>query len=176
MIGFNSSATPFEVSCLFVSSPALEAIQIYNGDDLLGSFNGILKLRAGENVRLSYVEDDPDVIRIDFVDGENVQKVDECENAIPIHPPIRTINGIGPDENGNFTIDGGKCISIDTVVGLLKLIDLCSSSCCGCSELEVLMSGIKQVEDAITQIRSQINTGVLSQNEMIIKLVERIGR
>lgn len=174
VVGFDPIATPFEVSALFISSPALEAVEIYNGGSLLDRFSRVLKLRAGENIRLSLVDDDPNVIRIDAIPGENLIEPDQCENAVPLPPCIRTINGQPPDENGNFTIDGGKCIDVQATPGLIVLKDLCSQSCCGCSELEALVAGLSSLETQIASLRTQISSVVGQQTQMLSNLVSNL--
>ena len=173
---FDEKATPFEVSALFISSPAVEAVEIYSGSTLVKRFDRIVKLRAGENIRISLVDDDPDTIRIDAISGENLIKPEDCENAPPIPSCIRTINNQPPDENGNFNIDGGKCIDAETTPGLIVLRDLCSQSCCGCSELAELVAGLQSVEGQITQLESQMRSSVVQQTVMIANLVASINQ
>lgn len=173
-LSFEVGSTPFEVSALFISTPALEAIEVYNGTTLLGRFSTILKLRAGENIRLSYVDDDPDVIRIDAIDGLNLTNPGDCANAIAIPPCIRTINDIPPDDNGNFNLDGGQCINVDVEVGTISLVDLCSQSCCGCTELETLLTGLQGVEQQVTAFRTQMTDVVGQQTTMIANLAANI--
>lgn len=173
-ITFAPSATPFEVSALFVSTPALEAIEIYNGPTLVARFNKILKLQAGENVRLSYVDDNPDVIRIDGISGLNLQTPADCEHAIPVPPCIRTINGVPADENGNFNLDGGTCLDVEATTGNIRLTDLCAQSCCGCAELETLLAGLKSVEQQLTQLRGQFTDTVSQQTAMLSNLAANI--
>jgi hypothetical protein len=72
--------------------------------------------------------------------------------------------------DGDFSVDGGKCITTETAAGLLKIIDLCSSSCCGCDELQALMAAIKQVEAQKDQLKGLINTVVAQQSAMIANL------
>ncbi len=176
LLDFDSSSTPFETSCLFFSSPAIEAVEVYSGSSLIGRFETVLKLRAGENIRLSLVDDDPNTIRIDAIAGENLRSPDECENATPLPACIRTINGVPGDENGNFAIDGGKCISAEVSAGLIRLRDLCSSSCCGCNEMEQLMASLKLVEAQLEQVRLALNTTTTQQTLMISNLVSNIGK
>lgn len=173
-VSFTKASTPFEVSALFISSPALEAIEIYSGSVLIKRFNEILKLRAGENIRITLVDDDPDTIRIDAIVGENLVQPDDCENAPPIPPCIRTINNQPADENGNFNIDGGKCIDVQTSPGLIVLKDLCSQSCCGCDELAELVAGLQSVEGQISQLKNQMDATVVQQNLMITNLVSNL--
>jgi hypothetical protein len=173
-IFFEKEATAFEVSALFVSSPALEAIEVYSGSVLVKRFDRVLKLRAGENIRITLVDDDPDTIRLDAIQGENLVSPDDCENAPPIPPCIRTINNQPPDENGNFDIDGSKCIDAVTSPGLIVLKDLCSQSCCGCNELSELVAGLQGVEAQIAQLNNQMNVSVVQQSLMLSNIVSNL--
>ena len=166
---FEPESTPFEVSCLMVSTPALEAVELYERGVLFGRFTRVLKLRAGENIRLSYVDGDTNTIRIDAIANENLINPGDCANATPLPPPIRTING-QPGIDGNFNVDGGKCIAADASPGLLTLEDLCSSSCCGCDELKALMAALKQVEAQRDQLNTLIHSAMAQQSAMLISL------
>lgn len=166
---FEPESTPLEVSCLMVSSPALEAVEIYERGALFGRFTKILKLRAGENIRLSYVDGDTNTIRIDAIANENLVNPGDCANVTPLPPPIRTING-QPGIEGNFNVDGGKCIAADASPGLLTLSDLCSQSCCGCNELSTLMAALKQVEAQRDQLNLLIQSSMAQQSAMLISL------
>lgn len=166
---FDFNSAPFEVSALMVSSPALEAVELYEGRALFGRFSRVLKLRAGENMRFSRVEGDANTIRIDASPGANLVDPGDCENAVPLPPPIRTINNI-PPVDGNFNIDGGKCIACDTSPGLLEIKDLCAQSCCGCSELQVLMTSLKLVDAQRDQLQNQIRIVVVQQTAMLANL------
>lgn len=168
-VTFEATSTPFEVGALMVSSPALEAVELYSSGALFGRYTSVLKLRAGENIVLSRVDDDPSTVRISARAGANLTQQSDCENAQPVPEPIRTINGI-PGLNGNFDIDGGKCIDVATEPGLLKLTDLCAQSCCGCDELASLMAGLKQIEAQKAQLEMQINTVVAQQSSMLVNL------
>lgn len=174
-VEFSSESSSFEVSALFVSSPAIEAVEVYSGNSLVKRFSSVLKLRAGENIRLTYVDPDQNIIRIDAISGENLTEPSGCENATPLPPCIRTINGQVADENGNFNIDGGKCIDVTASKGNIKLEDLCSKSCCGCTELEELVAGLKGVEGQISQLKFQMDATVVRQNLMITNLVSNLG-
>jgi len=169
---FDSSATPFEVSAMFCATPAVKAVQVYNGADLVKSFSKILKLRSGENIRLTYVGND--TIRIDAVLGENVVTADECKNALPVLPCIKTINGVSPDENGNFNLDGGKCISVTVTPGLIELVDECSQSCCGCAEHADLMTGLEALNNQIAALQQQLSSTIAQQSQMISGLMSNI--
>lgn len=171
-IEFIPASTPFEVSALFVSTPAVKAIEIYNGTTLVQSYSDILKIRAGENILLTRI--DENTIRIDAILNENFLAPESCENAIPKPPCIRTINGVGPDENGNFNLEGGECLSITAESGKIVLADLCATSCCGCNELESLVTGLNNVQAQLQSLREGAINSLNQNATMIATLVANV--
>lgn len=165
---FDAANTPFEVSALFVATPALKALELYNGSSLVQSFTDLLKLRAGENIRLTRI--DETTIRIDAIAGENLVTPAECENAEPTPACIRTINGVAPDENGNFNLEGGECLDINVQTGTITITDLCAKSCCGCEELESIVQGLQAVEQQLTTLRENAISTIQIQQAMITTL------
>jgi len=135
-------------------------------------FSKILKLKEGRNIRLTYEGDD--TIRIDAIDGVNLIDPTICADALPVPGPIRTINGIPPDVNGNFVLDPSDCLTIDPGTAMLTLKDTCSKSCCGCNELEQLMTGLSSVESQIAALKSQIQSVEAQQSQLIANLVSSI--
>lgn len=175
-VDFLPDATLFEPNCIFVSIPALKAVSVYSGGSLIYIADDVLRLKAGENIRLTY-EDDTKAIRIDAINGLNLRTADDCENN-PFSIPgcIKKINGIGPDENGNFVVRGSECITVQDDAGShsISLIDLCSQSCCGCSQLEVLTSSLEQLSLQELSLRTMIETAQSQQSSLISSLASTI--
>ena len=151
---FGPAATPFEHTVLSVSLPMVRSVEVYNGSTKIGSFTGKLKLQAGRNIRLTYV--DSETVRIDASDGLNTTDPGSCTSVVPLGDPIRTINGIGPDVNGNFQLEGGECITVDASGNGLVIADTCSQSCCGCNELQELMDGLRTLETQYQTLKANI--------------------
>jgi len=169
---FDAAATPFESAVLFVMTPAVKSVALYNGDTLIQSFSSILKLRPGENIRMTVM--DPQTLRIDAILKENVQQASACANALPVLPCIKTINGVGPDESGNFNLEEGTCITVDAVTGKITLADKCSQSCCSCTELASLVEGLKAADTQVQAAQLQINSVINQQATLISGLVANI--
>lgn len=169
---FGASATPFEGDCLFVSVAQVKYIELLNGTTSLGLFTDVLKLRAGRNIRLRYVG--LDTIAIDAIDGLNLIAPDNCEQLPKIGDPIRTINGIAPDGNGNFNLDGSDCVSVEGITNGLSIADECASSCCGCSELQQLVTAQQQLEAQLQTVGGQISAVREQQTAMIVNLISRL--
>ena len=177
VVDFEYTATAFENTIANVSLPMIRRVDVYNGISKVGEFTDILKLKAGRNISLSYI--DPYTIRIDAIDGLNTTSPDLCPVTKYIGPCIKTINGIPPDASGNFIITGGECITVSpennasssTSVSSITISDVCSKSCCGCNELEDLVSSLRSVEAQIQTLRSNIATVEANSSEMLANIM-----
>jgi hypothetical protein len=126
------------VSSIRVASAAGES------DPLVGDVH----LREGYNIRLTV--EDGNVIRIDAVDGGGLSEDCGCDTG----RCIQTINGIGPDANLNFTLTGDECLNIQPMASGLKLVDLCSNSCCGCDQLTAMVNDINQYTQSLQRMEA----------------------
>jgi len=171
-VDFGVGDTPLEPHVLFLCQPALQSVQLFNGDSLSFTSARILKLRQGENIRLTYVGSD--TIRIDAILGENFTAPSDCENAQPLPPCIRTINGLPPTEEGDFSIDGTDCIEVETQTGSISLVDRCAKSCCGCDELSALVSALHGVEAQLESAKSGSQTVINQLSKMLADLVSNM--
>lgn len=122
------------------------SVQVQNGDEVSRKLYGNVRLRAGRNTRL-WVEDeegsDP-VIVFDAIEGEGLNEDCYCEADAN---PIKTINGISPDEQGNFVFLGGNCVDVAEGDHAVTFVDQCSEPCCGCKELEAVTEALEAFGD-----------------------------
>ena len=174
VVDFAYTSTAFENTIANVSLPMIRRVDVYNGISKIGEFTDILKLKAGRNIELSYI--DSHTVRIDAIDGLNTTDPDLCPVTKYIGPCIKTINGIPPDASGNFIITGGECIVVTpennvsnsgTVGNSITISDVCSKSCCGCGELEDLVNGLRSVETQIQTLRSNISAVESNTSKML---------
>jgi len=177
---FDVDSTSIEPNCIFVSIPALKAVEIYSQSSLIHTATDVLRIRAGENIKLTYDTDSTsqERITVSALVGANVQKEEECKDISgPATPmPIKTINGIAPDEFCNFNIFGSECIRIDNKASenAIQIIDLCSQTCCGCEELNQLVNGIEAIkvqEEALIGLMENIQN---VQGKMITNLIANV--
>jgi len=181
---FDLSATTFEANTQFVSIPALKTVEVYNADDqLLYRATEILKLREGENIKLTYVppqnnSGDPyGSIRIDAINGQNLVSPNDCENVTEYLPPcIRRVNGVTPNSDGTIFLVGSDCIDIlDLPTShTLELSDTCSESCCGCIELQALTDALEKLKEQEQTIRDLINSTQSQQSELLANIISNL--
>jgi len=178
---FLPASTLFEANTQFVSVPALQSVEIYNpSNSLLYTATDVLKLKAGQNIRLTYEQLDSDpygVIRIDAINGENLVETSTCNNALAFVPsPITQINGVSPDANGRIFLEGSDCIQIttDPATNSIQIIDTCSTSCCGCTQLEILTTALEQLRAQETTLAALISSTQGQQSEMLANLISNL--
>lgn len=70
---------------------------------------------------------------------------------------VRTINGMPPDENGNFEFIPGTCIEItlNDDENSVTISDICCTPCCGWPELKVLQEQIATLNDIANNLDMQ---------------------
>lgn len=131
----------------------LSALTVTSGGVTSAPLYGDVELVAGTNVRLTITGQS---IRIDAIDGAGLTAGCSCTGGTTPPPPILTINGIGPDPSGAFTIVGNACMDVAASGTGLTLSDLCSQPCCGCPELEALTAEIGHVDDEATTVAAYL--------------------
>lgn len=178
---FNRQSTILETNVLFVSIPALKTVEIYNGDDeLLHRATEILKIKEGENIKLTYVSNPTDpygTIRIDAINGQNLLQASDCENVTELLPPcIKRINGVGPNLDGVIYLVGSDCIDVldQPERNTLELSDTCSESCCGCIELQALTDALEQLKAQEEAIKNLVNSTQSQQSELLANIISNL--
>lgn len=163
---FGPDSAPFEICTMHVSQPMVEYIALVEEGREVSRMSGPVALAAGENIRLTRMDDG--TVRIDAIPGEGM---DDCPQQNPLTPPVRTINGVGPDESGNLRLAGSECIQTSvSEASTIEILDLCSSSCCGCQELATLLEGLRTVDRQVDSLREMIYRSFNEQSGMISTL------
>lgn len=134
----------------------VRALRIVSGSDVSQSMRGNINLVAGTNVRL-----DADVatntITFNAISGAGMQAECDCDSSFPVKPPIRSINGVGPDANGNLVLQAGECMEVVPQDNTILVRDTCSAPCCGCSELDLIVSNLSLVESGQQRLSSNVD-------------------
>lgn len=146
-----------EVDAIVPMIADVRSLVIVNGPERSQRYTGDIELVAGSNIRLTPIVTigQPTKIRIDAIDGEGLNEDCVCDESEA--PPIRTINGIPPDNSGNYKLLGGTCIDITGVTGGLRVDNVCAEPCCGCDELEALTQELEIFGDTYTTLRGFVN-------------------
>lgn len=152
----------------------VSSIVLVNGSDTSDPLSGDIELIAGQNIRLTPIDDglgNPQ-IRIDAIQGEGLNQGCDCSGELPASgEPIRTINGIAPDANGNFNLQGDDCLNLAAIENGLQITDSCSQACCGCTELEKIVEDLEKLRDQVNTLDKLMNRLDTSVNTAMVNLI-----
>jgi len=162
---FTAATAGLEPTVVRPNLRSITSMRVANGEDVSAALSGDIVLVAGNNVRfrLGEVSGDPAII-VDAVTGANYQEECECTDINELSPPIRSINGVAPDESGNLTLQGSDCLSLNGGTAKITLEDTCSDPCCGCAELEVITDTFAAVQNQVQTLQNTADR----LNEVII--------
>lgn len=147
---FVPETTEFEAR---TSIPALKGINRLIFKTAAGktfAATGDIEILARTNVRFSQ-EPLTGMVIVDAAEGIGLNT--DCGS---LYPCIKTINGISPDSEGNFTLDFSDCASLTPIpagTGLL-LEDVCCKPCQGCSDIAELTTRLSSLESQLLSLRN----------------------
>lgn len=171
---FGPLDAPIETTAIKPALRNVSALYLQNGSEVSDAINGDVVLRAGRNMQIRIVRGsgtDPDMIILDALDGTGLNKDCVCAEN-PDTPCIRTINGVGPDENGNLDLLPDDCLQLTAQPAShsIALKDKCCTPCCGCEELTVVRSTLENVSNQVNALENlqQTIAGSLTNLEVVL--------
>jgi len=150
---FSPAAGELEASVIRPMLRGVSRLVVVNGSNESQDIYGDVVLIAGNNVRLDVALSGA-VTNIIFnaISGENLNQ--DCLCEIPDTADcITQING-QTGLNGNFEIGANECIEIEGVNGGIRISDICAQPCCGCTELNAVISQLDRFGDGITTLQN----------------------
>lgn len=143
--------------CIVPAVEGLVGIRVSSGGALSGVMNNIVIFEEGQNAMLR-VDEATRTVYIDAVGSSDYSESCVCDNQRNLGDPIRTINGLHPDANHNFTLVPNDCISLTSIGSGLSIADTCSKPCCGCEELLVVNSALQTLRNQYTTLANYAAT------------------
>lgn len=134
----------------------VSSLYVKNGEEISDAIQGDVVLEAGTNFRIQLIDAiglEPNRIRFSAIDGAGFNQDCSCVENTDL-PSIKTINGISPNSNGNFLLQGDDCLKLTAITNGLKVADECSKPCCGCQELDVVQSTLTTVLNQVTSLEN----------------------
>ena len=155
---FGPTDAPIETTPIKPALRNVSALFLQNGTEVSDSIQGDVVLRAGRNMQIRIVRGTggaPDTIILDALDGTGLNKNCACAEN-PDTPCIRTINGVGPDANGNLDLLPDDCIQLtpNAAGNSIALKDKCCTPCCGCEELNVVRTTLENVSNQVNALEN----------------------
>jgi len=192
---FTAETAPFETRTIRPDLRGVQQLQVISSDGIQSPpLTGIVKLVAGQNVRLTYIpptyttipdpetgvpiqiETAPGSIRIDAIGGENLNDTCGCGQAYPTPTPIRSINGVTANPSGNLTLSpGGGHMTITPGANGLIIEDSSTEECCGCTELEDLTQQMVLLEDTILKLEVRQERLRESYDQFVTNVIGSLG-
>lgn len=161
---FNLANTRLVSTTIRSDATGVSSLRVINGTDVSDAIYGDIELVAGNNVSFSV---SGNTITINAIEGAGLTASCGCASTsdVSLPPPIRTINGLPPNSNGNININATECVRIDSVQGGLSITDDCSTPCCTSEEIN------KIVTDQ-TQLNVDLRTQVITQQQLETQLIQ----
>jgi hypothetical protein len=134
--------------------PGLKGINrlvFYNTAGTTYTLTGDVVLEARTNLRFKVDPDQDNKIIIDAAEGIGLNTI--CSDEVKC---IKTINGIPPNSEGNYTLDFSDCATLSPIpagTGLL-LEDICCKPCVGCNDIEELTTRLMTAETGLIAIKN----------------------
>lgn len=146
---FSSQNTLLEMDCIRLLPPLPGPLIVKDILNVEHYFYGDIKLSGKTNVFIE-PNNETNTLTISARDATGFNVISDPAT------PIKTINGIPPDENGNFQILGGACATVEAEINGIRIEDTCSVPCCGCEEFSQLFDYITTLRDHLYKIESVI--------------------
>lgn len=89
--------------------------------------------------------------------------------------PIRAINGLPPDTDGNIDIQGGDCIRLESAEAGLRMSNTCSSPCCSDATAADVKANLDRLQDAQNRLMSYYEVLTSNINAMQARLASMIA-
>jgi hypothetical protein len=152
---FAPSGGLLDSDCIRPTINGVASLSVVNGTASSARLYGDIELIAGTNISLTATGGG--VIRIDAITGAGLTAACDCTADATPAPALRTINGVPPDVNGDFTLSGNDCITIAPLSTGLAIDNTCGTPCCGCTELQALTAELAHFGEEGTTLRNFIN-------------------
>ena len=148
---FDLTTTEFETRTVVPALKGINRLTFSNAGGESFSLTGDVVIEARSNLRFKLDLIDSNKIIIDAGNGLGLNSL--CDDALKC---IKTINGIPPDSEGNFTLDFSDCATLTAIpagTGLL-LEDICCKPCVGCNDIAELTSRLMTTESTLLALRN----------------------
>lgn len=155
---FDSSNTQLLMRVFTPLSTGISYVRVTDQQGTQSTLTGIINFNAENNLRFRAVDN---TIYLDA--GEGLGLNQDCEE---VGPPIRTINGVEPDAQGNFYFINNDCTTFDAIEYGLLMKDTCGKPCLGCSEISTLTDRLILVENDLLKLRDYV-TGLNSSIDQL---------
>lgn len=175
---FAPANTFLELDVVRPSVSRLTSMQVWSGDSVSATLTGSVVLRAGSNIRISdKYAGNSQLVTISATSNSDYTDACSCASGATIGPPIRQINGVTADDNGNVNLLGGGGYEFQSTAGGLTFMNANTAPCCGCEQLDAVFLDVKQFVNGATDLRDYANRlqQAIARLETVVLVSESAG-
>lgn len=175
---FAPTAGELETETIRPMIRGITRLRVSNNNELSDFVYGDVTLVAGPNIRIAVETplDENEDVRLVFsaISGENLNADCVCETP-EIGECIRCINGVCSGD-GDFQVGGNECVAVTNVDNGLRFEDVCAQPCCGCEELDALVTQIDRFSDGVNTLQNFVTrlSSEVTQMSLVV-LGSRLG-
>ena len=148
---FASDSTKILTKCSSVANNGITRLTFTDATGSTYTFSGSVTVVANSN--LQFTSSSSNTVLMNA--GENLGLNAPCPST---SQPVLYINGVPPDNNGNFSlISDDSCISLSSIQYGLLISDSCNKPCLGCGDVSTLTTRVNTLESEIFAIQTFIN-------------------
>lgn len=155
---FGLDTAELESTCFYPSMVAVNRLVFEDATGATTSYTGNITITAGRNI--GFIGIDTTTVKINA--GEGLGLNTSCVDV----SPILSINGVGPNHNGEFFFDTTDCASLGGIENGIKLINTCCKPCNSCTEVTELITRIITVENNLLALRNTYQ-GMLTEYQAL---------
>jgi len=153
---FNLAGSRLESTVVSFGLKRISGIRVVNSGFTTPVLSGQISLQSGSNHSIIVNSSaNYSSLQKNAIDGGGLAEICDC-NDIELSPCIKTINNIGGDAQGNINIVNGDCIAITSTANGISISDTCAKPCCGCNELQVVVTDTQNLNNRLTELALQI--------------------
>ena len=172
-LSFVYAASAIVPQCVYIESPTsiVSSVRFLDDYGTDRTFTDDITIRAGEGVAIDITGNTITFkMDSDFVD-EQLSLLLAAAGT-----PIRTINGIGPDEEGRFTFIGQDCTLLTTQPSGISIANPCAKPCCDAggtdtAEIQSALEGLEQAKTILNNYYTDLATKVNSMQARLSSLI-----
>lgn len=164
--------------CIYIESPdtRISSVRFIDDNNTDTTFTDDITIRATEGILID-IEGQTVTLKLDddYVQNEiNNQISERYGNA------IKTINGIGPDDTGNFTLQGADCTIITRQAAGLSISNPCAKPCCDAggvdsAEIKSALQDLQSAKEVLNNYYTDLATKVNSMQARLSSLIASRG-
>jgi hypothetical protein len=154
---FDLAGGRLEASVIVPDIRSVTGFRVLDGDDIGELYQGDIAFESGSNFRITKSDfNGVTVLTLNAISGEGTIAECVCTDEAAEEGPIRTINQVAPDGQGNINLIGDDCLVPQPLSdeSAIQISDVCSKPCCGCPELETLVEDQKRMRDQVQTLEN----------------------